>query len=56
MILGRAEPALGGREDVIDVIGVNYYIHNQFIWDAGAIGPADPRYRHVSVMLQEVYE
>ena len=56
MILGRAEPGLGGREDFIDVIGVNYYIHNQFIWDGGAIGPADPRYRHVSVMLQEVYE
>jgi hypothetical protein len=56
MILGRAQPGLGGREDFIDVIGVNYYIHNQFVWDGGGIGPADPRYRHVSVMLQEVYE
>ena len=43
MILGRAQPELGGREDFIDVIGVNYYIHNQFVWDGGGIGPADPR-------------
>jgi beta-glucosidase/6-phospho-beta-glucosidase/beta-galactosidase len=56
MILGRAQPELGGGEDLIDVIGVNYYIHNQFVWGGGSIGPADPRYRHVSVMLQEVYE
>ena len=39
MILGRAEPELGGREDLIDVIGVNYYIHNQFVWDGGMIVP-----------------
>jgi beta-glucosidase/6-phospho-beta-glucosidase/beta-galactosidase len=56
MILGRAQPELGGGEDLIDVIGVNYYIHNQFVWGGTSIGPADPRYRHVSVMLQEVYE
>lgn len=56
MITGRAEPELGGRADLIDVIGVNYYIHNQFVWEEGMIVPSDPRYRHVSVMLQEVYE
>ena len=56
MITGRAEPELGGRADLIDVIGVNYYIHNQFVWEGGMIVPSDPRYRHVSVMLQEVYE
>ena len=56
MITGRTEPELGGRADLIDVIGVNYYIHNQFVWEGGMIVPSDPRYRHVSVMLQEVYE
>ena len=55
MITGRAQPALGGRDDLIDVIGVNYYIHNQFVWEGHMIVPSDPRYRHVSVMLQEVY-
>jgi beta-glucosidase/6-phospho-beta-glucosidase/beta-galactosidase len=56
MLLGRAEPALGGAEDLVDVIGVNYYIHNQFVWHGSMIVPSDPRYRHVSVMLREVYE
>ncbi|MFN7983905.1 MAG: hypothetical protein U0Q11_18815 [Vicinamibacterales bacterium] len=56
MILGRTMPELGGREDCIDVIGVNYYIHNQFVWEGGMIVPSDPRYRHVSEMLREVWE
>ncbi|MEN3338398.1 MAG: hypothetical protein V7647_2074 [Acidobacteriota bacterium] len=56
MILGRTQPELGGREDLIDVIGVNYYIHNQFVWQGRLIVPSDPRYRHVSAMLQEVFE
>lgn len=56
MITGRAQPELGGRDDLIDVIGVNYYIHNQFVWQGQMIVPSDPRYRHVSVMLKEVYE
>jgi beta-glucosidase/6-phospho-beta-glucosidase/beta-galactosidase len=34
MILGRSHRELGGREDMIDVIGLNYYIHNQFVWRA----------------------
>ena len=56
MITGRSCPELGGRDDLIDVIGVNYYIHNQFVWQGQMIVPSDSRYRHVSVMLQEVYE
>jgi beta-glucosidase/6-phospho-beta-glucosidase/beta-galactosidase len=55
MILGRVEPELGGRDDLIDVIGVNYYIHNQSVWQGSMIVPSDPRYRPVSEMLQEVY-
>jgi len=55
MILGRVQPELGGAEDLIDVIGVNYYIHNQFVWQGHMIVPSDPRYRHVSTMLQELH-
>jgi beta-glucosidase/6-phospho-beta-glucosidase/beta-galactosidase len=55
MITGRTQPELGGYEDLIDVIGVNYYIHNQFVWGGQMIVPSDPRYRHVSTMLQELY-
>jgi beta-glucosidase/6-phospho-beta-glucosidase/beta-galactosidase len=56
MLLGRVEPELGGAEGVIDVIGVNYYIHNQWVLDGRMIVPSDPRYRHVSAMLREVYD
>jgi beta-glucosidase/6-phospho-beta-glucosidase/beta-galactosidase len=59
MILGRAMPELGGHENLIDAIGVNYYIHNQFVWHGSSsslIVPSDPRYRHISVMLQEVWD
>jgi len=59
MILGRVHPEFGGSEALIDVIGTNYYIHNQFVWygdHSKMIVPSDPRYRHISVMLQEVYE
>jgi beta-glucosidase/6-phospho-beta-glucosidase/beta-galactosidase len=56
MLTGRIEPELGGRDDIVDVIGVNYYIHNQFVWQGSMIVPSDPRYRHVSAMLREVYE
>ena len=56
MITGRTCAELGGRDDLIDVIGVNYYIHNQWVWQGHMIVPSDPRYRHVSTMLGEVYE
>jgi beta-glucosidase/6-phospho-beta-glucosidase/beta-galactosidase len=56
MISGLAQPELGGRADLIDVIGVNYYIHNQFVWQGPMVVPSDPRYRHVGLMLREVHE
>jgi beta-glucosidase/6-phospho-beta-glucosidase/beta-galactosidase len=56
MIAGRLEPELGGRDDLLDVVGVNYYIHNQFILEGPMIVPSDPRYRHVAAMLLDVYE
>ena len=55
MLLGRLQPELGGHETLIDVIGVNYYIHNQWVLEGQLIVPSDPRYRHVSEMLGEVY-
>ncbi len=29
ILAGRVEPSLGGNESYLDIIGVNYYIHNQ---------------------------
>ncbi len=59
MISGRLEPQLGGRPELLDVIGVNYYIHNQWQYPGGhgsMIAPSDPRYRHVRWMLAELHE
>jgi hypothetical protein len=58
MLAGRSMPELGGREDLLDVIGVNYYIHNQWVYPGGhgtTIEPSNPRYRPVCQMLQEVH-
>lgn len=58
MISGRAQPELGGQEDFLDVIGVNYYIHNQWTYPGGhgsMIVPSNPRYRHVREMLGEIH-
>ncbi len=59
MIMGRTAPELGGRDDLIDLIGVNYYIHNQWTYpgEGGSmIVPSDPRYRHVRDLLRENYD
>ncbi len=57
MMCGRLEPELGGKPAFLDVIGVNYYIHNQWKHPGGddaMIVPSDPRYRHVRDMLREI--
>jgi beta-glucosidase/6-phospho-beta-glucosidase/beta-galactosidase len=59
MIAGRQSPELGGQEDLIDVVGVNYYIHNQWTYpgEGGSmIVPSDRRYRHVRDLLQATFE
>ncbi len=59
MITGRLAPELGGREEFVELIGVNYYIHNQWTYPGRAgsmLVPSDPRYRHVRDLLQENYE
>jgi len=59
MLSGRAAPELGGSEELLDVAGCNYYIHNQWVHLGGpgsTVLPSNPRYRHVSAMLREVHE
>ena len=61
MISGRQEPALGGREELLDVVGVNFYAANEWEvpggrklhWDAGS---DDPRWMPLHKLLAEVYE
>jgi beta-glucosidase/6-phospho-beta-glucosidase/beta-galactosidase len=59
IMAGRTHPELGGREEYLDVIGINYYVHNQWIYPGGhgaMLEPSHPRYRPVWQMLKEVHE
>ncbi|MEW6251343.1 MAG: beta-glucosidase [Planctomycetota bacterium] len=61
MLAGRAAPELGGKPEYLDIVGVNYYVHNQWL-HAGhgefvrMLRPSDPGYRPVWDLLREVYE
>ncbi|MBW3623951.1 MAG: beta-glucosidase [Armatimonadetes bacterium] len=61
MIAGRYFPELGGDEKYLDVIGVNYYIDNQWEYPGSSesdttITPSHPFYRPVWDLLKEVHE
>ena len=56
MISGRIRPDLGGAEKYLDIIGGNYYVHNQWILGATFIDPDHPRYRPFRDMIVELHE
>ena len=65
MLAGRLWPELGGKEKYLDVIGVNYYFHNQWYYDIKGfrrmhefkpLSRANPDYRPLREILNEVYE
>ena len=56
MLTGRAHPELGGKENHLDVIGINYYDRNQW-WNYGkTIWRHEPEYRPFHEILIEVYK
>ncbi|CAN5186177.1 hypothetical protein BH20ACI2_BH20ACI2_22880 [soil metagenome] len=57
MLTGTLRPDLGGTPDLIDVIGVNYYPHNQWYYPDREMLPfEDPNYRPFREIIAEVYE
>lgn len=57
MLIGDLEPELGGSPEFLDIIGVNYYPHNQWYYpDRGMIPLGHPDYRPLSDILGEIYE
>src|SRR5258705_12547453 len=56
MLGGRMKAELGGAEKYLDIIGVNYYVHNQWILGGSFIEPENPRYRPFREIIQEVYQ
>jgi beta-glucosidase/6-phospho-beta-glucosidase/beta-galactosidase len=56
MISGRIRSDLGGAEKYLDIIGGNYYVHNQWILGGSFIDPDHPRYRPFRNMIVDLYE
>ncbi len=56
MLGGHLRPELGGNEKYLDIIGVNFYSTNQWIFGSGLkIFRSEPQYRPFREMLWEVY-
>jgi hypothetical protein len=57
MIAGRQAPELGGAPHYLDLVGVNFYCHNQWIAEGGPIDwqANDPRYKAPRQMLADIH-
>jgi hypothetical protein len=55
MLTGRVWPSLGGREDYLDVVGVNFYPDNQFTPEGETVRRGDPRYTDFARLLLDVW-
>ncbi len=62
MLAGRRLPELGGAEKYLDIMGINYYPYNQWVYGDKTFHPerwldvSDPQYRPFSDLVREVYE
>ncbi|MFN2533318.1 MAG: beta-glucosidase [Pyrinomonadaceae bacterium] len=56
MLAGRLKPELGGSEKYLDILGINYYVHNQWILGGSFIEQTNPRYKPFREIIKEVYE
>lgn len=54
MISGLAAPELGGKIDYLDLVGLNYYPHNQWYHKGPTIPMGHHAYRDLAAMLVEV--
>jgi len=55
MLSGRLEPELGGRPEILDIVGVNYYADNQWILGGQTVFFGHPLYRPFHKILEEVH-
>jgi hypothetical protein len=55
-ITGRARPELGGDPSLVDVVGWNFYPHNQWYWNGPTIPMGHHEYRPLGDMLVEMAE
>ena len=55
-LIGLAEPELGGDPSLVDVVGLNFYPHNQWYFEGPTIPMGHHEYRPLSDMLVDVAE
>jgi len=60
ILCGRMCPELGGRPEYVDMIGVNYYYNNQWVYDSFNFliwkgNPPDIRWKRLASLVSEVY-
>jgi hypothetical protein len=55
-IMGRARPEFGGDPSLVDVVGWNFYPHNQWYWKGPTIPMGHHEYRPLADMLVEMAE
>ena len=55
-IMGRAQPELGGDPSLCDLVGLNYYPHNQWYFEGATIPMGHHEYRALADMLVEMGE
>ena len=56
LIMGLAEPELGGDRSLVDVVGLNFYPHNQWYFNGPTIPMGHHEYRPLADMLVEMTE
>jgi polysaccharide biosynthesis protein PelF len=56
MLSGIICPELGGNPRYMDIIGINYYYHNQWRVNGGPIEVTDPEAKPFSMMLKENHD
>lgn len=55
MIRGDLWPGLGGRPELLDIVGVNFYPDNQWYIGGGSIPRGHPQFRPFREMLAEIH-
>jgi hypothetical protein len=56
MIAGRRDEDLGGRPGLLDVVGLNYYPHNQWYFQGPTIPMGHHAYTDMAELMARVYE
>jgi beta-glucosidase/6-phospho-beta-glucosidase/beta-galactosidase len=56
MLCGNLCPELGGTPDTLDIIGVNYYSNNQWVYEGPNVNADHKGYRLFSSLARDVYE